>query len=379
MSDPFYYPSANEPYIEATMGCVLVGDNLEVDDETLCRVAGPVPVPLKVLTACGDLVSAVSNVPTATPAALPLGEQGQWLATTFLTPIGLQWSYMPDEKIFVSGDQFTAKGDLLIGNGCTRPLEQTATALPVGTAGQLLSSDPTAPLGVKWCTNNYYFSQGQKILASGDNNIPIEVGGNTADILLYNSACPAGWAGCFGKNYLVPNCTQFASLVVGCSPDLSSCFYPFPAQNGYVLRSDSLCALNLKYSEILTGNYQTPGQCVRVDNSGISIDEWDEIPGTAFPSGSKVFVQVTVDMSVINYNQCGYYALCQGNSASPQTCYKYIYGNPVGCTHPEKTTSISYIVPSWNTSCPLTFQVYQEGTNSFYDIRFQTSAFVLDE
>jgi hypothetical protein len=377
MSDPFYYPSANEPYIEATMGCVLVGDNLEVDDETLCRIAGPVPVPLKVLTACGDLISAVSNVPTATPAALPLGEQGQWLATTFLTPIGLQWSYMPDEKIFVSGDQFTAKGDLLIGNGCTRPLEQTATALPVGTAGQLLSSDPTAPLGVKWYTNDCYFSQGQKILASGDNNIPIEVGGSTADILLYNSACPAGWAGCFGKNYLVPNCTQFASLVVGYSPDLSSCFYPFPAQNGYVLTSDSFCALNLKYTEPVTGNYQTPGQTVTIEDSGIPVDEWDEIPGTAFPSGSQVFVQTTISMSVINFNQSGYYTLCQGNSVSPQTCWSYYYISVgLGIT-PERATSISYIIPSWDASCPLTFKVYEDGTNSYYKIRFQTSAFAL--
>lgn len=43
----------------------------------------------------------------------------------------------------------TAKGDLIIGTGNTA---QATDRLPVGADGDLLMTDSTAPLGVRWIT-----------------------------------------------------------------------------------------------------------------------------------------------------------------------------------------------------------------------------------
>lgn len=375
MSDPFFYPAADEPYIEATMGCILVGENLQVCNETLCRTSAPVPVPMRDLTARGDLVSAVAGPTGPISSPVPLGNQGEWLGVTGNTPTALQWTNMPDESSFISECEFTAKGDLLVGNGSTQPLAPTATALPVGTDGQVLIADSEAPLALKWVPNLYSFTQVGQLLASDSNCNPVRISGTLCDILYYNSLCLAGWTGGVkGQALFAPHCTEKGSLIVGCGIDESRCFYPIN-QNGQVLAADSICPLGLKYCEPASGYQTTTGTCYSNTDSS-QYQKWDELPSTAFPAGSKVFVQTTFSIQMVTSSglKCGCLNLCQGNSQSMPICW--IYPHRESGNNGWKNSSVSYIVPSWDANCALSFQIRSEGDID-YNLELQTSAFVL--
>jgi len=377
-SDPFFYPDADTPFLEATFGCILVGENLEVEGNTICRDYGPTPIPLDILNAKGDLVTAISGLDGPIPVALPLGECRNFLASTYATPCGIQWVPFPNDRTRVSDCDYNAKGDILVGNGCTQPLEKSALALPLGTDNQLLMSEESAYVGVCWHTSPFFFTGPQQIAASDAGCNTAFITGDTGDILYFQNECPAGWVGVRGRDVLAQNCMEEASLLVGCSIDQSTCFYPLPSQDGELLFSDSTCALNVKYAPYVTGTATSPGSTYRVCGVDVPYEEWEELPATAFPSGCKVFVQTNITMSVDGGDRRGSYSLIQGNSSSMQICWRYAWGNPTGGgSRTYKSTSMSYIVPAWDANCPLMFRVSAGTDIMIYDVWLQTTAFAL--
>lgn len=60
---------------------------------------------------------------------------------------GVEWVAPKDLDGIVSDDEYTAKGDVLVGTGAATPAHLT-----VGTDGQVLTADSTQTTGVKWAT-----------------------------------------------------------------------------------------------------------------------------------------------------------------------------------------------------------------------------------
>jgi len=382
MSDPFFYPAADEPYIEATMGCVLVGENLQVCNETLCRTPAAVPVPLKLLTNRGDLVT--SNA-AGEPKTLALGKEDQYLSSTFLTPVGLEWSYLPCHRELVSGDQFSSKGDLLIGNGVTGPLEVTATALPVGQDRQFLTVDSSSETGLSWTTNPYYIDYGGKgrLLASDSNCCTVRVSGVDGNVLVYCDSAFSGWTGTDSTaNFLPQAGFQKGNLAIGSGIDTSDKSPTGP--DGYALRVDINGPSGIGWKDIssypTTATFGCIRCCTTYDQGNPTCICLDQIPGSSFPGGSQVFA--VINFTVFdNYNegiQNGYIYMCQGNSQSAKIPYDN-FENPAtnACLY-----TISYILPTWDSACPLTL-VYESicrGALIPREVIFcaqQTNAFVL--
>jgi len=89
------------------------------------------------LTTLGDLIVRGNGV----DSRLSLGTNGQVLSVDTTAPLGVRWTSLSEFKIDLP---LTTKGDLLGHNG-TVP-----TRIPIGTNGQVLVADSTAPTGLVW-------------------------------------------------------------------------------------------------------------------------------------------------------------------------------------------------------------------------------------
>lgn len=385
MSDPFFYPAADEPYIEATMGCVLVGENLQVCNDILCRIQAPTPIPLRLLTAKGDLVT--SNA-AGEPKTLAIGIEDQYLYVDPLAPEGLKWSYLPCHRELVSGDQFTSKGDLLIGNGATGILPVTATALPVGQDRQFLTVDSSSETGLSWTTNPYYidYSGKGRLLASDSNCSTVRVSGVDGNVLVYCNSAFSGWTGTDSTASFLPQAGfQKGSLAIGSGLDTSDKSPVGP--DGYALRVDINAPLGVGWRDV--ASYPTTAtfgciRCCTTINPTTCCPTcicFDQIPGSSFPGGCQVFA--TYNFTVYdNWNegfQNGYIYLCQGNSQSAKIPWQNFEATQTSaCLY-----SLSYIVPAWDSACPLTF-IYESILRAALlprEVIFcaqQTNAFVLE-
>lgn len=379
-SDPFFYPDADTPFLEATFGCILIGEGLYVENNCLERDYGPIPIPLSTLTARGDLVTAQSNFPSPRVVALPLGEDGSFLSSTFLTPEGLEWVPFPCQYNRISGDDFTGKGQLLVGNGNPFPYN-TACALPCGQSDYELFSDSTTALGVAWKSNPYAFSGYHQLIASNigcnpDFINPPQSPPATGNILCYNENCQLGWCYAFGRACFAPQLPQTGSLKVGCCVDCAVDFITFPSDDTCFLSVDSTCQLALKYRKELYYPQTTPVCNVTIRDQGTLAWSCEVMPGSCFPEGCKVFVSLTLDKIQPGLCLDGKMYMSQGSNASFGMCY-YGDGTEPSC----RMITLSYIVPSWCAICPVNLHFTRLSSGSSpTDVCFhvQPSAFALD-
>ena len=139
------------PASTGTAGVVRLASNLETQTGTDSTIAitpagaFATYIPLACLTGKGALISATgANVATA----LPVGTDGQILTANSACGSGLEWCSLSLD--FIPCSAFTAKGSLLGGTGAG-----TFSALPVGTNGQFLVADSAAGTGLAWSTENF--------------------------------------------------------------------------------------------------------------------------------------------------------------------------------------------------------------------------------
>jgi hypothetical protein len=110
-------------------------------------------------TGQGSILAGTS--PAGTFTALPLGTAGQVLSVCTTAPSGLAWITKAD----IPCSSFTAKGQLLVG--CTTAA--TYAALPPGTNGQVLTACSTCPTGLYWAapvTTACYSNRARVLVAS---------------------------------------------------------------------------------------------------------------------------------------------------------------------------------------------------------------------
>jgi hypothetical protein len=94
----------------------------------------------------GDIVGGTGS---NTAARLPAGTNGQVLTIDLAETTGLKWT-TPGAGTNVSTDTlWDVKGDLAVGTG-----SNTASRLPAGTNGYILSANSTAATGLEWVANS---------------------------------------------------------------------------------------------------------------------------------------------------------------------------------------------------------------------------------
>lgn len=143
-----------------------------------------------ILDAKGDLVVASA---ADTPAKLSVGTNGQVLIADSSAPLGVAWATDPTTDIV------TTKGDMLVATG-----PDTLVRLPVGTNNQVLVADSTTTEGVKWSSETDPNSINKSIInAKGDlvvglsDDTPTRLGvGTNGQYLVADSAATEGvkWA-----------------------------------------------------------------------------------------------------------------------------------------------------------------------------------------
>ena len=143
-----------------------------------------------ILDAKGDLVVASA---ADTPAKLAVGSDGQVLIADSSAPEGVAWATEP------TADIVTTKGDMLVATG-----PDTLVRLPVGSDNQVLVADSTQTEGVKWSSETdpnsinkaIIDAKGDLIVGTADDTparLPVGIDGK---VLTANSATSEGveWA-----------------------------------------------------------------------------------------------------------------------------------------------------------------------------------------
>lgn len=91
----------------------------------------------------GDVLIATAN---DTPARLPVGSNGQVLTADSTQTTGVKWG-TPASGAVATDAIWDTKGDLAAATGA-----DAASKLPVGSNGQVLTADSTQATGIKWAT-----------------------------------------------------------------------------------------------------------------------------------------------------------------------------------------------------------------------------------
>jgi len=98
------------------------------------------PIPLCCLSAKGTIITASAP---QTALALEVGTDGQVLTACASCPTGLYWGAV--QSTGISNSAITGKGAILTGSAPSTPV-----ALPVGTTGQVLRTNPNCTTGLEW-------------------------------------------------------------------------------------------------------------------------------------------------------------------------------------------------------------------------------------
>ena len=199
-------------------------------------------IPLACLTGKGALISATgANVATA----LPVGTDGQILTACAAAPSGLCWAPVATPAIPCAC--ITGKGALVTGTAANTPV-----ALPVGTDGQILYADSTCSSGLTWGTAPItcldFDAKGDLLAGFGSDSYGTVSVGTNGQFLSANSACGAGLEWCSLSLDFVP-CSAFTakgSLLGGTG---AGTFSALPVgTNGQFLVADSAAGTGLAWS-----------------------------------------------------------------------------------------------------------------------------------
>jgi len=385
----------SDAYLGSVPGCILVGENLEVDKSTL-NYLGPTPLPLSSVCARGDLISSRVDVPPGeipTPIALPIGESGQSLSVACSeTATGLCWGYMPVIGSAVSRFDWDEKGSILVGTGASAgdapPYQPTAISVNPGAPSQFLRVNPNAPQCLCWETNPYYgvfTDRGQFLTSTCDGN-PAVTGTALPNFLLcYNDACRTGWTPSCARIVFLPQQTEKAGLFVGAGLDLACTYYPLGDQrDGHCLVQDYNCKYALNWVVRPEPLYEKTWNCCdgyyllnTANRVGDLCIGYNLIEGSCYPEGCTVFASINACLSgpadmwpYKNKVSCFWFE--QGYYCSDPISFRWC---------PSTNTQVwswqlFYIVNSWCAACPL-FIAMPQVCSTLNWLDFATVSFTL--
>jgi len=336
------------------------------------------PVPLCYLTQKGDLVTATA---TCEPATLALGTPGEVLAVAG-TPTGLTWTPPYEYSGFLSCSTFTKKGDLMVNVAFTG---DAAVALPVGSQGQILASDSDSPFKMSWQDAPITYTGLGQLLVGDKNKDYATVQGCQGAILQYQLSNPIRWtATCGTQVFTKQEGFQKGTLAIGISPDQGSQFVIGPDNS--VLTVCSTNAFGVQWKPLVPPTPTNANARVcHFAGSDPAPFYCELLPASAFSEGCTVFTEVTGDWYLNGTPFAhGRFQLCQGGNGS----YLIPYGAPdLGMAGSQPNVcrpqyNLSYIFNSWDSNCGLCMVVYFDAdvgnpNQRYADFRAVTTAFAL--